>query len=929
MYRHVVVGQSFSTWRRPNNFSRVFTLSKQYQQHYLLQTSRYMQHLSSPELRQRFLAYFEKNGHTPVRSSSLIPNQQDKSLLFTNAGMVPFKEYFMNPSTAPYRCATSVQKCMRAGGKHNDLDNVGYTPRHHTFFEMLGNFSFGLYSKEKAIQYAWQFLLKELELPLSRLRVTVLEGDQEGYDLWKKQGLTDDMIVTCGPEDNFWSMGDGEGPCGPCTEIFWDTQDDSLGNDRWVEIWNLVFMENYRSADGLLSKLPIPCIDTGMGLERMACVLQEQQNNFQIDQFRDLISGLRLWMNQHGIKASTLNDPDPHEKIIADHFRSMCFLIGDGVVPSNVGRGYVLRRIIRRALRSARQLGIHHPFLTELYPYLLQGFSNDIYPELEERASSIQSIIENEEKTFLTTLDRGMILLDNVFNRSDLQHSKTIPPSIAFQLYDTFGFPFDLTLIIAQERGWTVDIQAVEKLQEDQKLMARGSWKSNDLANKTSFTEWKNRNILPTFTGYDHALFHQESAIVATETIQKGDKVQVYVAIDPCPFYGLGGGQVADTGKVTLANGNEWKVMDVQQPYEGCLALQLAPLPTIQDGILLSQHRQYEIDQQYLQVGQLVNTHVDVDRRTGAEIHHTATHLLNAGLRQVLQSDIVQAGSLVDPNKLRFDFTYGKPLSQDQLDNIENWVNEMILLGTQTEVKHMALTEAISSGAVATFSEKYSDHVRVIDVPGISKELCGGTHVDNIRKLYPFKILNETSVAAGTRRIEAIAGSSCIDWYRQTYTPIPQAMKLLRANSTREMLDKLGKTIQQSKDLEKRLDSIMEKMAQLSPKTLPIETKYKGIPLKIHLVDADLDSSFLQKRANVLKEIEQDTIHILVKENLVTVALNGKKISSETANSVLKHMLKTVKGGGGGQKELAQGRLAKQLNNDQDILTTLVPAFHS
>ncbi|ORZ24201.1 alanyl-tRNA synthetase [Absidia repens] len=854
-----------------------------------------MQHLSSPELRRRFLNYFEKNGHTRVPSSSLIPHQQDKSLLFTNAGMVPFKEYFMNPSSAPYRCATSTQKCMRAGGKHNDLDNVGYTPRHHTFFEMLGNFSFGKYSKEEAIQYAWQFLLKDLELPVSRLRVTILEGDQTGYDLWKKQGLTDDMIVSCGPEDNFWSMGDGEGPCGPCTEIFWDTQDESLGQDRWLEIWNLVFMENYRTADGQLTQLPIPCIDTGMGLERMACVLQEKQNNFQIDQFRDLISGLRVWMKQKNIKNYISDDPNPHEKIIADHFRSMCFLIGDGVVPSNVGRGYVLRRIIRRALRSARQLGIHQPFLVELYPFLIKSFPDGNYPELSERSASIRNIIGNEETTFLGTLDRGMALLENVFTRSDLQHNKTIPPTIAFQLYDTFGFPFDLTLIIAQERGWTVDIQ-----------------------------EWKNQHVFPTFTGYDHELFHQESAIMATETIQKGDNVLVHVAIDPCPFYGLGGGQVADTGKLTLTNGSEWKVTDVQQPYEGCLALQLAPIPT---DAKLSQRQQYEMDQQYLQVGQLVNTQVDIDRRTGSEIHHTATHLLNAGLRSILKTDIVQAGSLVDPKKLRFDFTYGQPLSQKQLDSIEQWINKMILMGTQTEIKHMALTDAISSGAIATFSEKYGDQVRVIDVPGISKELCGGTHVDNIRKLYPFKILNETSVAAGTRRIEAVAGTSCIDWYRQTYAPIPQAMSLLRANNTKDMVEKLGKAMQQSKDIEKKLDLMMEKMAQLSSKTPPISAMFQGIPVQIHSVDGDLESSYMQKRANVLKETEQDAIHVLVKDNLVTVALNGDKIPSLTANSVLKHILKTVKGGGGGQKEIAQGRLAVKLNSEQDIYATLIPAF--
>ncbi|ORX49202.1 alanyl-tRNA synthetase [Hesseltinella vesiculosa] len=850
---------------------------------------RSIQQLTSPQLRKRFLDYFEVNGHARVPSASLVPAQNDKSLLFTNAGMVPFKEYFKNPALAPYPCATSAQKCMRAGGKHNDLDNVGFTPRHHTFFEMLGNFSFGMYSKQDAIRYAWSFLLKELDLPIARLRVTVLEGDQEGYDLWRQQGLKDDKIVVCGPEDNFWSMGDGEGPCGPCTEIFWDTQDDSLGEDRWVEIWNLVFMDNYRQADGQLTKLPQPCIDTGMGLERMACVLQGKSNNFQIDQFQGMIYSLRQWMELHGLKATQAEDPSPHEKIIADHFRSMCFLIGDGVVPSNVGRGYVLRRIIRRALRSAKQLGIKEPFLTELYPSLLESFQQDMYPELYSRSSSIKNIIVNEETAFLATLDRGLTLLENVFTRSDLQHAKAIPPSIAFQLYDTFGFPFDLTSIIAKERGWTVDIQ-----------------------------DWRQQHVYPRFTGYDHGLLHQESAIAAVEVLEKNNKVQVYVAINPCPFYGLGGGQVADTGSLVLENGQTWRVKDVQQPYQGGLALQLQPMS----------RDQYERDQAYLQPGQLVKTEVDLPRRQGAEIHHTATHLLNAALRQVLQTDIVQAGSLVDPQKLRFDFTFGRPLTPDQLDQVEQWMNEKILTRTATDVLNMPLTEAIASGAVAAFTEKYGDQVRVIDVPGISRELCGGTHVDNVVKLYPFKILNETSVAAGTRRIEAVAGSACVDWYRQTYQPIPQVMKQLRANNAKDMVQKVDKLLQQNKDLQKQMDALTDKLAQ-APTTAPMETNFKGLPVKIHLVDSDLDASYMTKRGNVLRETDQQAIHLLVKGNLIAVALDPQVIHNETANATLKHVLKSVKGSGGGQKEFAQGRLAKPILGSKDIQDILIPAFES
>ncbi|CAO3642950.1 unnamed protein product [Cunninghamella echinulata] len=851
MYYYSITSRSTPIKAFPQKYfslskTNIFIPKKQQQQ---WQQIKFIQQLSSHELRKQFIQYFESNGHTPVLSSSLVPHQHDKSLLFTNAG-----------------------------GKHNDLDNVGYTPRHHTLFEMLGNFSFGQYSKEKAIKYAWNFLLKELELPIQRLRVTILKGDKEGYELWKKIGLTDNMILECGPEDNFWSMGDGEGPCGPCTEIFWDTQDDSLGEDRWLEIWNLVFMQNYRTADGQLTELPTICIDTGMGLERMACVLQGKQNNFQIDQFKILIDGLRLWMKNNNIKSYSSEDPNPHEKIIVDHFRSMCFLIGDGVVPSNVGRGYVLRRIIRRALRSARQLGIHDPFLNNLYPYLLKCFTADEYPELIERSSSIRSIVENEERAFLTTLDRGMALLDNVFNQSDLQHTKTIPPSIAFKLYDTYGFPFDLTLIIAQERGWTVDVQAVEKLQEQQKQMGKESWKTENLVSNASLSEWQNQNIFPKFTGYDHDLFHQESAIVGIQSIQKGKKIQIHMAIDPCPFYGLGGGQVPDTGKLILENGIEYKVKDVIQPYDGCLALKLETTA-----------EQFEKDQPFLQVGKLIKTEIDTDHRSGTEVHHTATHLLNAGLRYVLQTDIVQAGSLVEPKKLRFDFTYGKPLTPQELSTIENWINQMAISNAKTEVKHMSLSAAVSSGAIATFSEKYGDRVRVIDIPGISRELCGGTHVDNIKKLYPFKILNETSVAAGTRRIEAVAGLSCIDWYRKTYLPIPQALQLLRANTTVDLVDKLDKTLQQSKDLTKKIDFMTDKLAQLSSSS-SITTQLKDIPVKIHLVDCDLNSNYMTKRANVLRENEQDTIHVLVKENLVAITLNSKNVTTETANCIEAHV---------------------------------------
>ncbi|KAI8991542.1 alanyl-tRNA synthetase [Mycotypha africana] len=902
--------------------------------------ARFIKQLTSPELRSKFIQYFESLNHTPVKSSSLIPHN-DKSLLFTNAGMVPFKEYFLKPADAPFKCATSIQKCMRAGGKHNDLDNVGFTPRHHTFFEMLGNFSFGKYSKAEAIRYAWKFLLEELELPVNRLRVTVLEGDTEAYDLWKQQGLSDDKIVSCGPEDNFWSMGDGEGPCGSCTEIFWDTQDASL-DDPWLEIWNLVFMEKYRNAKGQLTELPTPCIDTGMGLERMISVLQGKQNNFQIDQFQTLIDGLRDVMAKRGIQSSINIDPSAHEKIIADHFRAMCFLIGDGVVPSNIGRGYVLRRIIRRALRSAKQLGIKEPFLTDLYPSLLSGFTDGSYPELQTRASSICTIINNEETAFLATLDRGMALLENVFNRPDLQDSKVIAPEIVFQLYDTYGFPFDLTFIIAKEKGWKVDINAVEKLREKQRMEGRETWKSDSIANKSRLSEWRKQNIRPQFTGYlrDALLQPQEAEILAFDAVQQPNnkKLEVNIAIDPCPFYGFGGGQVPDQGIIELGNGSQWKVVDVTQPYEGGIALRIEPVADT--GKELDLRQRLEADKEFLQKRAVVRAKVETVRRENTEIHHTATHLLNAGLRKVLNTqDIVQAGSTVEPEKLRFDFTYGKPLKEEELKKIENWVNEAALKGAGTIVKHMKLKDAVDSGAIAAFTEKYGENVRVVEVPGISKELCGGTHVDNIRKLYPFKILNETSVAAGTRRIEAVAGLSCIKWYKKSYEPVPEALKLLRANGPHELIDKLQKVLQQTKDLQKRVEFMNEKLAtEVGKEMKPVIGKVKGahqnftrtlkdIDVKVHLIDADLDVAFMQKRANVLKETQPETAHVLVNGKNIMVSVNSANVRTETANSIMKQLFKHIRGGGGGQKELAQGRLAETIATEKDVRTKLIPAL--
>ncbi|KAJ2957606.1 hypothetical protein NQZ79_g6713 [Umbelopsis isabellina] len=819
--------------------------------------------------------------------------------------MVPFKEHFLKPDSAPFKSATSLQKVIRAGGKHNDLDNVGYTSRHHTFFEMLGNFSFGRYDKKEAIEYAWSFIRNELDMPVDRLRVTVLNTDEESYQIWKNDiGLSDGQLVRLTEEDNFWSMGDGEGPCGPCSEIFWDTGDTTLcDDDRYLEVWNLVFMQNFRHADGTLSSLPTLCIDTGMGLERMARVLQSKENTFQIDQFQHLVSGIRGLLKKQKLPFLEADDPSVHEKIIADHLRSMSFMIGDGIIPSNVGRGYVLRRIIRRALRSGRQLGFKEPFLTELYPYLTDNFGTEWYPELKARADTIKSIIHSEETIFLATLDKGLGLLESVFSQPNLQTSKEIPAETAFKLYDTYGFPLDLTTIIAAERGWHINLAEVEKLQEKQRTQGKESWKAGDNLAKGRLAEWRNKQIFPEFTGYDHSLLHQESQIVAIDVNTKGKKPEVLVSIDPCPFYGMGGGQVPDSGLLTLTNGQEWEVVDVFQPYDGGLAMRIQPKDsstTFSEQLLR--------DEECLKVGNLVKTNVNLRLRQGAEIHHSATHLLNAG-EVIINSRYRNTGSAVEPGRLRFDFTYGSAITPNQLEQIENWVNEMALTDVKTRTLHLPLQKAVDSGAIAVFSEKYSELVRVVEVPEVTKELCGGTHVTSLRQIYPFKIINQSSVAAGTRRIEAVAGDACIDWYRNEYSYIPPVLASLRANSSADLGSKVDKLATALKDTQKQLALYSEKLAQADT-GMPISSAvYQEHNVKVHQIDSSMDSNFMLQRANYLKSQEADSIHVLVSPTTVMVALNNKTIPGITAQKVLKQVLTTVNGKGGGKAEIAQARL--------------------
>ncbi|OZJ05907.1 hypothetical protein BZG36_01177 [Bifiguratus adelaidae] len=785
-----------------------------------LVTTRTMRSLSSSQLRKTFRDYFEARGHKRLESANLIP-QNDPTLLFVNAGMVPFKKYFENPEPAPYKAVTTLQKVVRAGGKHNDLDNVGFTPRHHTFFEMLGNFSFGGYDRKAAMQFAWDFLTKELEMPQERLKVTILDTDEESYRLWTTVlGLPPEKIERLGPEDNLWTMGDGPGPCGPCSEIFWDTGRLDDAENRWLEVWNLVFMEQLRDEYGNMTKLPTLCVDTGMGLERMASALQGKLSTFDTDQFTTLIGGLRQIRSKAGFKVDMSAPSNSHERIVADHFRTMCFLIGDGVTPANVGRGYVLRRIIRRALRSGHQLGLREPFLSSMFPYLLESMPDTPYPTLPERQHTITSLIQQEERLFFQTLTKGLDLLEEVFQTEAYQVDKTVPASVAYKLYDTYGFPLDLSEVVIKERGWKVNVAEVEQLQLENKQRSRATWKG--AAQRTlvkDMREWQQNGIRPTFIGYDHSLLHQEAEIVG---LMSDDDGKMIVALDPCPFYGHGGGQVADKGSISLSDGSELEVLDVFQPYEGGLAL----------SVRVPKEKQVS-----LEVGQVVRTNVDLTHRLATEAHHTATHLLHAALRNFIGPSVSQAGSLVDSQRLRFDFTHSEPVSSELQRTMERWINDVVT-GPQaiTRVSTVPYSEAMQRGAMALFSEKYGDMVRTIEIPNVSLELCSGTHVSSLRSIYPFKIISESSVAAGTRRIEAVAGKRAIAWYEDTVQNVSEVLGTVKAQSIPDLVAKVNKFVDKSKVASRHVEALENVVSGGDDGITMIETRYQNIPLLVHVL---------------------------------------------------------------------------------------------
>jgi alanyl-tRNA synthetase len=852
--------------------------------------------MKTSEIRSAFLEFFRSKDHTIVPSSSLVP-ANDPTLLFTNSGMVQFKNVFLGSEKLPYVRAADVQRCLRAGGKHNDLDSVGYTARHHTFFEMLGNWSFGDYFKPEAIAWAWEFLTGVLKLEKDRLWVTVYHTDDEAYAIWNEQiGVPPERIVRIGDNkgapyasDNFWQMAD-PGPCGPCTEIFYDHGADVAGGppgsadedgDRFIEIWNLVFMQFDRAADGTLSKLPAPCVDTGMGLERLAAVLQHVHSNYEIDLFQRLIQVAAKLTNTADLENKSL-------RVIADHIRACSFLIVDGVLPSNEGRGYVLRRIIRRALRHGYMLGQKQPFFHALVATLVEVMG-DAYPELSAKRDLVERALKAEEERFGETLEQGMKVFEDVTKKS----GKTIPGEAAFRLYDTYGFPVDLTADIARERGLSVDMAGFEVAMEQQRERARSA---SQFDSRATLPAEVASALAPTkFLGYD-TLSSGDAKVVAIvregraiDTLDEG--IDAVVLLDHTPFYAESGGQVGDTGTLSNADGR-FEVAD-----------------TIKLGGVFHAHvgRWHG---KSLRNGAAVTAQVDGARRQSIVLNHSATHLLHAALRAELGTHVQQKGSLVAPDRLRFDFAHFQPIAADELRRIEDAVNAEIRHNDVAEVREMAYQAALDYGAMALFGEKYGDEVRVLKMGDFSTELCGGTHVGRTGDIGLFKIVSEGGVAAGVRRIEAVTGAAAIALVAEEEARLGQIGALLSANGP-EIVDKLRQLFERQKKLERELESFKAKAASSATQDLASTARrINGVDLVAARVDG-LDAKALRDGVDTLKQKLVDCVVLLAAGTDGKIALvggvHGAALGKVKAGDVVAHVAAQIGGKGGGRPDMAQG----------------------
>ena len=856
---------------------------------------------TSAEIRQTFLDFFKSKGHTIVPSAPLVPGN-DPTLLFTNSGMVQFKNVFLGSEKLAYVRAADVQRCLRAGGKHNDLDSVGYTARHHTFFEMLGNWSFGDYFKREAILWAWELLTDVFKLPKDRLLVTVYQTDDEAYDLWHNEiGLPKERIIRIGDNkgapfasDNFWQMAD-TGPCGPCTEIFYDHGADIPGGppgspdedgDRFIEIWNLVFMQFDRAGDGTLSKLPAPCVDTGMGLERLAAVLQHVHSNYEIDLFQRLIKAAAKLTNTSDLENKSL-------RVIADHIRACSFLIVDGVLPSNEGRGYVLRRIIRRALRHGYMLGQKQPFFYKLVEPLVSEMGA-AYPELAVKRDMVEKALKGEEERFGETLEHGMKLLDAALkDHTHANAEKKVPGKVAFTLYDTYGFPADLTADVARERGWSVDMAGFEIAMSEQRERARAA---SQFESKAMLSAEVVQKLPQTqFLGYDtlSADGLKLVAIVRGERSvdELGDGEEATLIFDRTPFYAESGGQVGDTG--------------ILKSHEGTFA--------VRDTVKLAGAYHGHVGRwsgKPLQVGSALRGEVDAARRQAIVLNHSATHLLHAALRQVLGEHVTQKGSLVAPDRLRFDFSHLAPVTHAELARIENIVNDEIRRNVAADVRHMAYKDAIEFGAMALFGEKYGDEVRVLKMGDFSTELCGGTHVGRTGDIGLLKIVSEGGVAAGIRRIEAVTGAGALKFVNDEEARLDEVAHLLSASGG-DVVDKLRQLFDRQKKLERELESFKAKAAGAATADLAANAQdVRGIKVIAARLDG-ADAKTLRESIDRFKQQLVDCVVLLAGVNGGKVALvagvSGSAQATIKAGELVAFVATKIGGKGGGRADMAQG----------------------
>uniref|UniRef100_UPI00333EB159 alanine--tRNA ligase n=1 Tax=Castellaniella defragrans TaxID=75697 RepID=UPI00333EB159 len=848
--------------------------------------------MKTTEIRQKFLSFFESKGHQIVSSSPLVP-ANDPTLLFTNSGMVQFKDVFTGKDTRPYRRATTAQRCVRAGGKHNDLENVGYTARHHTFFEMLGNFSFGDYFKHDAIRYAWTLLTEVYGLPKEKLWVTVYQEDDEAYGIWADEiGVPAERIIRIGDNkgaryasDNFWQMAD-TGPCGPCSEVFYDHGPGIWGGppgspeedgDRYIEIWNLVFMQFERDAQGVMHPLPRPCVDTGMGLERIAAVLQHVHSNYEIDLFQSLIRAAARETGTTDLENNSL-------KVIADHIRACSFLIVDGVIPGNEGRGYVLRRIIRRALRHGHKLGQSGAFFHRLVADLVEQMGQ-AYPELAAQQARVEQVLRQEEERFSETLENGMRILEAALG--ELPEGRALDGQTLFTLYDTYGFPVDLTADICRERQVEVDLEGFERAMAQQREQARAAGKFK------AAVDLSYEGVATRFDGYEH--FDGQAAVTAlyvdgaqVQSIAQGQ--EAVVVLDATPFYAESGGQVGDTGLLAGA-GARFQVADTQKIQSNVFG---------HHGTLI---------EGTLSVGDALEAHVDQARRRATMRNHSATHLMHKALRQVLGDHVQQRGSLVDGDKTRFDFAHDAPMSAAQIAEVERIVNDEVLTNEAVRTQLMSYDQAVEGGAVALFGEKYGDEVRVLDI-GFSRELCGGTHVARTGDIGLFKIVAEGGVAAGIRRVEAVTGRNALEWVQDAQAMLDRAAGLLKTQAA-EIPERIQALQQQTRHLERDLERLQDKLAAAAGNDLASQAvKLDGA----HLLAARLsgvDPKALRGMVDQLKAKLEDAVILLAAVSDDRISLVAGVSPGLTARikagDLVGAVASQVGGKGGGRPDMAMG----------------------